>query len=81
MGIVYSGWCLVNEKGEKIFDIEFWYWYGFLELDLEIWVVWKFVIIFMMFCKSWIKSVGGFDICWYYGEDIDLVLCLFVNGC
>ena len=81
LGIVHSGWRLVNEKGEKISDIEFWHWYGSLELDLETWVVWKPVTISMMFSKSWIKSVGGFDTRWHHGEDIDLVLRLSVNGC
>ena len=81
LGIVHSGWRLVNEKGEKISDIEFWHWYGSLELDLETWVVWKPVTISMMFRKSWIKSVGGFDTRWHHGEDIDLVLRLSVNGC
>jgi glycosyltransferase involved in cell wall biosynthesis len=79
LGIVHSGWRLVNEKGEKISDIELWH--GSLELDLETWVVWKPVTISMMFRKSWIKSAGGFDTRWHHGEDIDLVLRLSVNGC
>ncbi|WP_240041603.1 MULTISPECIES: glycosyltransferase family 2 protein [Okeania] len=79
LGIVHSGWRLVNEKGEKISDIELWH--GSLELDLETWVVWKPVTISMMFRRSWIKSAGGFDTRWHHGEDIDLVLRLSVNGC
>ncbi|MEM1173080.1 MAG: glycosyltransferase, partial [Cyanobacteria bacterium P01_H01_bin.35] len=79
LGIVHSGWRLVNEKGEKISDIELWH--GSLELDLETWVVWKPVTISMMFRKSWIKSAGGFDTRWHHGEDIDLVLRLSINGC
>ncbi|NET29176.1 glycosyltransferase [Okeania sp. SIO1I7] len=79
LGIVHSGWRLVNEKGEKISDIELWH--GSLELDLEAWVVWKPVTISMMFRRSWIKSAGGFDTRWHHGEDIDLVLRLSVNGC
>ncbi|MGB3514309.1 MAG: glycosyltransferase [Microcoleaceae cyanobacterium] len=79
LGIVHSGWRLVNEKGEKISDIELWH--GSLELDLETWVVWKPVTISMMFRRSWIKSAGGFNTRWHHGEDIDLVLRLSVNGC
>ncbi|MDJ0555185.1 MAG: glycosyltransferase [Microcoleaceae cyanobacterium MO_207.B10] len=79
LGIVHSGWRLVNEKGEKISDIELWH--GSLELDLETWVVWKPVTISMMFRKSWIKSAGGFNTRWHHGEDIDLVLRLSMNGC
>ncbi|MEB3340190.1 glycosyltransferase [Okeania sp.] len=79
LGIVHSGWRLINEKGEKISDIELWH--GSLELDLETWVVWKPVTISMMFRKSWIKSAGGFDTRWHHGEDIDLVLRLSINGC
>ncbi|NES69216.1 MAG: glycosyltransferase [Okeania sp. SIO2D1] len=79
LGIVHSGWRLINEKGEKISDIELWH--GSLELDLETWVVWKPVTISMMFRRSWIKSAGGFDTRWHHGEDIDLVLRLSVNGC
>ena len=79
LGIVHSGWRLVNKKGEKISDIELWH--SSPELDLETWVVWKPVTISMMFSKSWIKSVGGFDTRWHHGEDIDLVLRLSVNGC
>ncbi|ABG53724.1 glycosyl transferase, family 2 [Trichodesmium erythraeum IMS101] len=79
LGIVHSGWRLVNKKGEKISDIELWH--SSPELDLETWVVWKPVTISMMFSKSWIKSVGGFDTRWHHGEDIDLVLRLSVDGC
>ncbi|MGD1705023.1 glycosyltransferase family 2 protein, partial [Dapis sp. BLCC M229] len=79
LGIVHSGWRLINEKGEKISDIELWH--NSLELDLETWVVWKPVTISMMFRKSWIKSAGGFDTRWHHGEDIDLVLRLSINGC
>lgn len=79
LGIVHSGWRLVNEKGEKISDIELWH--GSLELDLETWVVWKPVTISMMFRRSWIQSAGGFNTRWHHGEDIDLVLRLSVNGC
>ena len=79
LGIVHSGWRLVNQKGDKISDIELWH--GSPELDLETWVVWKPVTISMMFRKSWIKSAGGFDTRWHHGEDIDLVLRLSINGC
>ena len=79
LGIVHSGWRLVNKKGEKISDIELWH--SSPELDLETWVIWKPVTISMMFRKSWIKSAGGFDTRWHHGEDIDLILRLSVNGC
>ncbi len=79
LGIVHSGWRLVDETGEKISDIELWH--GSLELDLETWVVWKPVTISMMFRRSWIQSAGGFDTRWHHGEDIDLILRLSVNGC
>ena len=79
LGIVHSGWRLVNKKGEKISDIELWH--SSPELDLQTWVIWKPVTISMMFRKSWIKSAGGFDTRWHHGEDIDLILRLSVNGC
>lgn len=63
----------MNEKGEKIEDIEFWY--KFLKLDLVSWLKWK-VINFsvMMFWKEWLEKVNGFNENLCRLEDFDIVI-------
>ncbi|NEP43582.1 MAG: glycosyltransferase [Okeania sp. SIO2H7] len=81
LGIVHSGWRLVNEQGKLISDIELWRYGDSLEINLETWVIWKPVTISMMFRREWIQKAGGFNARWRHGEDIDLVFRMALKGC
>ncbi|MDY6804020.1 MAG: glycosyltransferase [Cyanobacteriota bacterium] len=81
LGIVHSGWRLVNEKGKLISDIELWRYGDTLDISLETWVIWKPVTISMMFRREWIQKVGGFNTRWRHGEDVDLVFRMALKGC
>lgn len=80
LGIVNSGWRLVNQKGKPISDIQLWQ--HSTKLDLENWVLWKPVLpSAMMFRRDWLERVGGFNVQLRYAEDIELVLHLSLKGC
>ena len=80
LGIVHSGWRLVNSIGEPIKDIK--PWQNVPKLDLEMWLRWKPVLpSAMMFRRHWLEQVGGFDPRFPPAEDTDLVLRLALMGC
>ncbi|XZN92432.1 MAG: glycosyltransferase [Microcoleus sp.] len=80
LGIVNSGWHLVNEKGEIISDIKPWQY--FPKLDLETWIVQMPVLpSAMMFSRKWLEIAGGFNSEFDSVDDADLVIRLAVLGC
>ncbi|MCT7989011.1 glycosyltransferase family 2 protein [Laspinema olomoucense] len=80
IGIVHSGWRIINSEGEAIFDIESWH--GVPELDRRAWMLWKPVFLgAMMFRRSWLEFAGGFNCRYHQATDVDLVLRLAVMGC
>jgi glycosyltransferase involved in cell wall biosynthesis len=80
LGIVTSGWRLVNETGEKLSDVEPWKYCP--KLDLENWIIWKPVLpSAMMFRREWLQRVGGFDSRFPPAEDVEMVLRLALLGC
>lgn len=80
IGIVHSGWQIVNRQGEGIFDVELWH--GLPNLSLADWVLWKPVFLgAMLFRRSWLEFSGGFNCRYHQAPDVDLVLRLAVMGC
>jgi glycosyltransferase involved in cell wall biosynthesis len=80
LGIVHSGWRLVNSKGEPFQDVK--PWQKVPKLDLEMWLRWKPVLpSAMMFRRHWLEHAGGFDPRFPPAEDTDLVLRLSLMGC
>ncbi|MEG4499663.1 glycosyltransferase [Microcoleus sp. F10-C6] len=80
LGIVNSGWRLVNEQGETISDIKCWEYLP--KLDLEAWIVQMPVLpSAMMFSRKWLQIVGGFNSEFDSVDDADLLLRLALLGC
>ena len=80
LGIVNSGWRLVNQQGDAISEITPWLY--FPKLDLETWIVQMPVLpSAMMFSRQWLELAGGFNSEFDSVDDSDLVLRLAVLGC
>ncbi|WP_445302232.1 glycosyltransferase [Microcoleus sp. F4-D5] len=80
LGIVNSGWRLVDEQGETISDIKCWEYLP--KLDLEAWIVQMPVLpSAMMFSRKWLQIVGGFNSEFDSVDDADLLLRLALLGC
>ncbi|HLO50198.1 MAG TPA: glycosyltransferase family 2 protein, partial [Kamptonema sp.] len=80
LGIVNSGWRIVNEQGEAIADIEPWQYFPIL--DLETWIVRTPVLPgAMMFSRQLLERVGGFDSRFNGVDDVDLLLRLALTNC
>lgn len=80
LGMVNSGWQIVNQQGNVLGNVE--PWHQLPNLNLEAWVLWKPVLpSTLMFQRNWLEQVGGFDPQFYQAPDIDLVLRLALIGC
>jgi len=80
LGIVNSGYRLIRANGEFIADIK--RWETIPDLTTETWILYKPVLpSAMMFRKTWLEKVNGFDTRWSYSEDVDLVFRLIAQGC
>lgn len=80
LGSVHTGWRLVNQKGEKIRDVE--PWHTIPELTLEAWICWKPIrTSALMIRHDWLEKAGGFDVNLRQSHDVDLALRLAVMGC
>ncbi|MCU0546424.1 MAG: glycosyltransferase [Oscillatoriaceae cyanobacterium Prado104] len=80
LGIVNSGWRIVNEQGEKIFDVTPWEYLP--QLDLKTWIVYLPLLpSAMMFSRQWLERVGGFNSEYDSVDDADLILRLALSGC
>jgi glycosyltransferase involved in cell wall biosynthesis len=80
IGIVHSGWRIVNQKAESISDIELWQ--SLPELSLADWFLWKPVFLGAMLCRrDWLEFAGGFNCRYHQAPDVDLVLRLALMGC
>jgi len=80
LGIVHSGWRMVNQQGKKMVDREMWR--NAPTLDLKTWVSW--VPVFLgatMFRRNWLESVGSFDPQLPHAEDVDIIFRLALMGC
>lgn len=80
IGIVHSGWQIVNEKADSISNIELWH--SLPDLDLADWFLWKPVFLgAMLFRRDWLEFAGGFNCRYHQAPDVDVVLRLAVMGC
>jgi len=79
LGIVQSGWRLIDENDEPIRDVE--PWRDASELDLMSWLLWKPVFPgAMMVRRKYLQQIGGFDTRLRQAEDVDLVLRISLSG-
>lgn len=80
LGIVHTGWHIVNQQGETISDIK--PWQTFPKLDLATWIVYGPVLpSAMMFARQWLEMAGGFNSDFDSVDDSDLVIRLAELGC
>lgn len=80
LGLVHSGWRLVDERGQVIDEVQ--PWHEVPVLDLDAWVWHKPVQMgAMMFRRTWLEQVGGFDPELRQSQDVDLLLRLALAGC
>ncbi|MGL5059128.1 MAG: glycosyltransferase [Microcoleus sp.] len=80
LGIVNSGWRIVNQGGESIFDVTPWEYLP--HLDLKTWIVYLPLLPgAMMFSRQWLERVGGFNSEYDSVDDADLILRLALSGC
>ncbi len=80
VGIVHSGWQIVDREGNVVSRVE--PWHGIPELDSVSWVLWKPVFLgAMLFRRDWLELVGGFNCRFHQAPDVDLVLRLALMGC
>ena len=80
IGLVNSGWEIVNREGRKLAAVE--PWYNLPQLDLKSLIVWKPVFLgAMLFRRSWLDRCDNFDTELEQTPDVDLVLRLAGIGC
>lgn len=80
VGIVHSGWRLVNAAEQPLSDIE--PWHDAPILDAEGWLRRMPVLLSaMLFRRQWLEQVGEFDSQYQQACDVDLVQRLALLGC
>ncbi|MGK7909735.1 MAG: glycosyltransferase family 2 protein [Synechococcus sp.] len=80
LGAVHSGWRRVDSNGQTLQDVC--PWEIVEELSLENWLRFKPVLpSAMMFRRSCLEAVEGFDVQLTAAEDVDLVWRLSLSGC
>ena len=80
LGIVNSGWQIVNEQGEVQAAVK--PWQQIPNLNLADLIIWKPVFLgAMLFRRSWLDRSSGFDTTLEQTPDVDLVLKLAMMGC
>ncbi len=80
LGMVNSGWQIVNEQGEVEAAVK--PWQQIPNLNLADLIIWKPVFLgAMLFRAVWLKRSPGFDISLEQTPDVDLVLRLAAMGC
>jgi glycosyltransferase involved in cell wall biosynthesis len=80
LGIVHSGWRLVNAQGVPLADIE--PWHEVPNLDAAAWIR-RMPVLFsaMLFRQDWLQRVQGLTPQFRQVSDVDLVQRLVVAGC
>ena len=80
IGLVNSGWEIVDQQGIKLAAVE--PWYNSPQLDLESLIIWKPVFLgAMLFRRSCLERCDKFDPTLEQTPDVDLVLRLASIGC
>lgn len=80
IGIVNSGFRIIEEDGTEVMDVE--RWREIPDLTPEIWLLHKPVLpSAMMFRRQWLERVNGFDRRFFASEDVDITLRMVARGC
>lgn len=80
LGMVHSGWLLIDESGKQIGEKT--PWREAPTLDVESWLRVKPIKLgAIMVRRSWLQKVGGFDPALRQSQDSDLLLRLALEGC
>ena len=80
LGIVNSGWQIVDQNGVLQSTVE--PWHQIPELSTANLIIWKPVFLgAMLFRKSWLEQTEGFDSSLEQTPDVDLVIRLAGMGC
>jgi glycosyltransferase involved in cell wall biosynthesis len=80
IGMVHSGWRLVDHQARVLSDVK--PWHEFPKLDLAGWVQRMPVFLSaMLFRRSWLEQVGGLSQAFKQACDVDLVQRLALLGC
>ena len=80
LGMVNSGWSIVNQQGE--FQSEVQPWLQIPDLSLANLIIWKPVFLgAMLFRRNWLERSPGFNPALEQTPDVDLVLRLAAMGC
>lgn len=80
LGCLQTGWRLVNQDGNYIFDLK--PWQQAPKLDLQTLLKWKPVCTSsIMIRKYWLKHIQGFDPELRQSQDVDLMWHLALVGC
>lgn len=80
LGGINTGWRIIDGADKHIKTVQ--PWHKAPQLDLETWLKKKCVrTSAMMFRRSWLDKVGGFDPELRQSHDVDLILRLSLAGC
>jgi glycosyltransferase involved in cell wall biosynthesis len=80
MGMIDSGFYLVNSEGEILREVQPWHQYS--QLNIETWVSLKRILTStMMFRREWLEWAGGFDTNFHYAATTNLVFRLALMNC
>ena len=80
IGMVNSGFRIINRRKETLADVELWQ--DIPELNDEAWFFYQPVLLSaMMFRRSWLEQVAGFNCDLDLEGEIDLIIRLIDRGC
>ena len=80
VGMINSGFQVVDELGNILLESELWHQYP--QLNLESWVFMKPIVISTLTIRrEWLEWVGGFDTNFDYAEDINFIFRLALINC
>ena len=80
VGIVNSGWNIIDATGQVVAAVQ--PWRRSPQLNQADLIVWKPVFLgAMLFRRSWLERIGGFNTQLQQTPDVDLVLRLVALGC
>lgn len=80
LGAIHSGWNLIDRQDNLIGVVE--PWHEAVRLDLKNWLRWKPARLgALLFRRSAIDKIGGFDPELWMAEDVDFLLRLALDGC
>lgn len=80
IGVVHSGWYLIDDNKKVITKKE--PWHRAPELDMEAWLVWQPIFLgAMMFRRSWLEKTGNFNTNLTQASDLEFLLRLAAKSC